>query len=490
MTAHNDQRHSSTSPGGVASCISSSHPVHPDPDSSVGLAAVQHHLYDAQGERGLKGLGTITEFYVNGETKGYGASLGNYVRYVSGYFVVDGHGRVSKHYYAGAERVVSRLAGEVAGYLESEDLEGEQLSTLRSRQQRDVQAAIKTWDLQIFPFLNYPKPTDNCSLYPSGSEEHKQCLCDQQNTCTEVLYWYHPDHLGSSTFLSDAAGVPYQFVQYLPFGELFTEQRAAEWSTPYLFNAKELDTETGLYYYGARYYDPRVSMWWGVDPLAGEMPAWSSYAYTFQNPVRYIDPTGMIPEEGDSPKNEYIRFKNSEGKWVTVEISKLGGDEYDVIRTQHGNVPDKGSWVETTTHYNSDRMGRIEPGQFGERPPDASLEFFDISDLIPTKGGAKFTLGLAMGGFFKKSGKELPSRFGQIRGGIKKAQELTKSNHNLKLLDGKRIDLKGRHPLSKGHYNKVTKEQFGYPHVYDPTHPGGVRAPNANDYIEIFNLFK
>ncbi|HRP37999.1 MAG TPA: hypothetical protein PLS50_09405, partial [Candidatus Dojkabacteria bacterium] len=59
-----------------------------------------------------------------------------------------------------------------------------------------------------------------------------------------------------------------------------------------------------------------------------------------------------------------------------------------------------------------------------------------------------------------------------------------------KLLDGKRIDLKVRHPLSRGHYNKVTKEQLRYPHVYDPVHPGGVRAPNANDYIEIFNLYK
>jgi hypothetical protein len=52
------------------------------------------------------------------------------------------------------------------------------------------------------------------------------------------------------------------------------------------------------------------------------------------------------------------------------------------------------------------------------------------------------------------------------------------------------MDLKGRHPLSRGHYNKATKEQLGYPHVYDPKYPGGVRAPIANDYIEIFNIFK
>jgi RHS repeat-associated protein len=111
------------------------------------------------------------------------------------------------------------------------------------------------------------------------------------------------NHLGSSTFLTDAAGEPYQFVMYLPFGETFAEQRAASWATPYLFNAKELDEETGLYYYGARYAacpdkligNPRISSWWGVDPLAGDMPLWSSYAYTFQNPIRFIDPDGRAP---------------------------------------------------------------------------------------------------------------------------------------------------------------------------------------------------
>nr|WP_199489111.1 RHS repeat-associated core domain-containing protein [Mesonia sp. K7] len=56
------------------------------------------------------------------------------------------------------------------------------------------------------------------------------------------------------------------------------------------------DKETGNYY-GARYYNPKWSIWLSVDPLAEEMPAWSSYAYTFQNPIRYTDPTGMIGED-------------------------------------------------------------------------------------------------------------------------------------------------------------------------------------------------
>ena len=56
-----------------------------------------------------------------------------------------------------------------------------------------------------------------------------------------------------------------QHIEYVPFGEVFVEERNNIWNTPYLFNAKKFDEETGLYYYGARYYEPRVSLWMNVD---------------------------------------------------------------------------------------------------------------------------------------------------------------------------------------------------------------------------------
>ncbi|GJM65014.1 RHS repeat-associated core domain-containing protein [Persicobacter diffluens] len=59
-----------------------------------------------------------------------------------------------------------------------------------------------------------------------------------------------------------------------------------------MFNGKELDDETGLYYYGARYYDPRSSVWLSVDPLAEKYPRLSSMAYCANNPVNFIDPDG------------------------------------------------------------------------------------------------------------------------------------------------------------------------------------------------------
>ena len=68
-----------------------------------------------------------------------------------------------------------------------------------------------------------------------------------------------------------------------------------------MFNGKELDSETGLYYYGARYYDPRVSLWLNVDPLAEKYPNISPYTYVANNPINLIDPTGMESETATKP---------------------------------------------------------------------------------------------------------------------------------------------------------------------------------------------
>ena len=63
--------------------------------------------------------------------------------------------------------------------------------------------------------------------------------------------------------------------------------------TPYLFNAKEFDEETGMYYYGARYYEPRLSLWLSIDPKEEKYSNVSTYCYVISNPLKYTDPTGM-----------------------------------------------------------------------------------------------------------------------------------------------------------------------------------------------------
>jgi len=107
-----------------------------------------------------------------------------------------------------------------------------------------------------------------------------------------ALYFYHPDHLGSTAMVTDLDGHITQNVVYIPFGEVFVEERNGSWASPYLFNAKELDEETGLYYYGARYLNPSIALWLSTDPLQGKHPGMSPYNYCAGNPVKLVDPDG------------------------------------------------------------------------------------------------------------------------------------------------------------------------------------------------------
>jgi len=114
------------------------------------------------------------------------------------------------------------------------------------------------------------------------------------------MYYYHTDHLGSSTFLTDESGAPRQYLLYLPFGETMLDQKAGGYDSRYKYTGKETDENTGLNYHGARYYNPSISMWYGVDPLIEDYPAWSPFNYVMGNPIRLIDPTGMSSENGGS----------------------------------------------------------------------------------------------------------------------------------------------------------------------------------------------
>src|SRR5690606_38960016 len=105
------------------------------------------------------------------------------------------------------------------------------------------------------------------------------------------IYWFHPDHLGSTSYITNILGEVSQHMEYFAFGETFVEEHRSSNNSPYKFNGKELDEETGWYYYGARYYDARVSVWLSVDPLAEQ--TMTPYQYTYQNPLRYIDPKGL-----------------------------------------------------------------------------------------------------------------------------------------------------------------------------------------------------
>lgn len=119
-----------------------------------------------------------------------------------------------------------------------------------------------------------------------------------------VSHYLHSDSVGSTTLQTDQDGKRAQEIDYLPFGEVLVDNSAPEDTglpQTYRFDAKELDHETDLQYFGARYYDPRIGRWLSADPLyriapeAGlDMPSdVSLYVFTVNNPVRYRDLEGL-----------------------------------------------------------------------------------------------------------------------------------------------------------------------------------------------------
>jgi len=121
---------------------------------------------------------------------------------------------------------------------------------------------------------------------------------------------------------------------YYPFGMNFRLQSPVM-NTPtenrYQYNGKELEKDMGinLYDYGARWYDAAVGRWTSVDPLAEKYAGWSTYSYTFSNPIRYVDPNGMAPED--------IIFYNAVGVEVHRVASKTINRVY-VVNSDDGTL--------------------------------------------------------------------------------------------------------------------------------------------------------
>jgi len=153
----------------------------------------------------------------------------------------------------------------------------------------------------------------------------------------ERTYYYHSDHLGSAQVVTNHEGKIHERLEYTPYGELWIDwksETALEDKTPFRFTGKEMDAETGFYYYGARYLDPKTSRWISGDPAMGEylpvagkgsegLPGMGgiytpinmhAYHYSFNNPIRYTDPDGRSgeQEEGEtwsvSQQLSYLRI--------------------------------------------------------------------------------------------------------------------------------------------------------------------------------------
>ena len=269
---------------------------------------VTNYWYDADGERTVKTSGEGEQLYVNSEFAGGRTNTAKFSLYVSPYLVANQGGRYTKHIYIGSQRIVSKI-GNFASYgsdprrIQYAGSETDGLSVNYKQKYSAQQQVIK----DNYAIFEVPyNGTDNNDYVDGqgfccddGSPEAAQvrALALENNfqdpdAYEKLQFYYHPDHLGSSSYITNLDGEVVQHIEYVPFGEVFIEERNSIWNTPYLFNAKEFDEETGLYYYGARYYDPRLSLWISTDALKEKTPNVSPYIYTDNNPIIYIDPDG------------------------------------------------------------------------------------------------------------------------------------------------------------------------------------------------------
>jgi len=127
---------------------------------------------------------------------------------------------------------------------------------------------------------------------------------------SEELYYFHKDHLGSTTLLTNQDGNVInkpEPTDYLPFGLERSDKTKTQDVTARKFTDQEFDVETGLYNYNARLYDPALRMFISPDSIYPDLydpQSLNRYTYCKNNPLKYTDPSGHYWDYDDD-KNEY-----------------------------------------------------------------------------------------------------------------------------------------------------------------------------------------
>jgi len=259
-----------------------------------------------------------------------------------------------------------------------------------------------------------------------------------------------------------------QHSEYFAFGETFIEEHKNSHNSPYKFNGKELDEESGLYYYGARYYDPRISIWASVDPLANFNPFMDDehyidgdhnggvfnhynqnvYGYCYQNPVRLIDPNGkQVDIVGD-----ILSWTDVDD--ITVVVTT-------VTRGVFGMYDGKPKHIDGTDVKKSDAV------------------YLVVGAIIPAVSGG------AVKKFFKGGGDKVIEK---IPDALKNRVKLRKETKEAikkaapKTKDGRYIDPNTRKPIKKGEevYGHKTGEEWSK-YKKDPANKNKTRKEVIED---------
>ncbi len=129
-------------------------------------------------------------------------------------------------------------------------------------------------------------------LHGPGVDEPLRMTRNSQN------YFYHVDGLGSITNITDSTGATVKTYQYDAFGNIINQTGTLV--NPFTYTGREYDSESGLYYYRARYYDGRIGRFLQEDKETGQLTTPLSlnlYAYVLNNPLIYLDPFGLSPKQ-------------------------------------------------------------------------------------------------------------------------------------------------------------------------------------------------
>ena len=145
----------------------------------------------------------------------------------------------------------------------------------------------------------------------------------------EPVYYFHSDHLGSASWITNNAGLPVQHLLYLPFGEHFVNERSAAYDERFTFTGKERDAETGYYYHGARFNSSDIG-WLSVDPMADKYPSLSPYAYCAWNPVKLVDIQGWDTTYYNLKANKlFTRYGGENINMMIVTDEIINSDKYN-----------------------------------------------------------------------------------------------------------------------------------------------------------------